>query len=44
MMAFYALLSDDWRLWPRSSDNNILLNKYQKFPAVGYSKLIPIKP
>jgi hypothetical protein len=42
MIAFYLLLSDDWRLWPRSTDNNILLNKYQKFLAVGYSKSIPI--
>ena len=44
MIAFYVLLSDDCRLWPRSSDNNILLNKYQKFLAVGYSKSIPINP
>jgi hypothetical protein len=37
MIAFSLLLWDDWRLWPQSSDNNILLNKYQK-----YSKSIPI--
>jgi hypothetical protein len=34
MIAFSLLLSDDCRLWPQSSDNSILFNKYQKFLLV----------
>ena len=34
IIAFSLLLSDEWRLWPQSSEHNILLNKYQKFLAV----------